>query len=1017
VISPRRTRLLRVRNLHDFRAAIVDLALPDPATSAGSPVTEDHQRRSQSCAVVPNLAAAENLRQTFKQRVTAAFSTSLPDLLGRDGLYDQLHSRLGLPPRRLSPFERDAIAQAATREAAADLGLRSEFQLRPGLVAEMLRFYDLLRRQGQLVARFEELLGQALEREVDLDRGARRMLQQTRLLGAAFRAYERRMADSGACDEHVLRERLLVEPSPVPLRSIIVTVADWIAEPNGLYPVDFDLLTRLPGLETIDLVVTDATLASGFHQRIHEWLPGLEEVEYKPKFVESRPTLTVPIETPDRPWFLSRDREEELIGIVRRLKANRGEELRQAGFQPRLLERIAVVYKRPLPYLYLAREVFRGAGVPYQTSDALPLAAEPFAAAIDLVLDFAASSFARAPLAALLRSPHFVFGDEGQSLGRESISALDRALSEARYLGGIESLSHFEAAWQTEPEKADVVRALKAAMKAAEQLVPLQTPAPTSRQITCLLSFLSAHGATGSGSDAPSEVPTEAAATTGDVGRATTSNSRRKRGQMAIVCTLEALAAASRAYDDEAIDAEALTALLRRAIEEQTFVPDPDAPRVGLHLVDDQAARYGEFDDITVVGLIDDEWPDRPRRNIFYPASLLSVLGWPSEKDRWAAVEARFVDLLGSSYKQVSLSTVTLDEEALVDVSPLLEEVPRAGLSTIAVERIPEGRMLVEESLSIDPVDTDHLDHAAREWAEVRLARSTAEDARFHGQTDQPQARPWSVSAIETYLACPFKFFAQHVLRLEEEPDDEEVMDPRSQGIFLHEVFEAFFKRWQDGGHEAITPETLDDARTVFEEVVEERLSDLSETDAALERTRLLGSSAAAGLGEAVLRMEAERPMGVVGRLLEFPLRGDFVFQTASGAREVSLNGKADRVDLLADGTFRVIDYKLGWPPNRNRALQLPIYSLCAQQRLSGRFGKNWTIGEAAYLAFKGPRRVVPLFSPADRDRVLGESQDRLIDAIDRITRGEFPPRPDDVYRCETCAFATVCRKDYVGDV
>ncbi len=486
---------------------------------------------------------------------------------------------------------------------------------------------------------------------------------------------------------------------------------------------------------------------------------------------------------------------------------------------------------------------------------------------------------------------------------------------------------------------------------------------------------------------------------------------------MAIVRTLEALAAASREYDDEATDAEALTARLRRAIEEQTFVPDPDAPSVGLHLVDDQAARYGEFDDITLVGLIEGEWPDRPRRNIFYPPSLLGALGWPSEKDRWAAAEARFLDLMGSSHEQVSLSTVTLDEEALVDVSPLLEEVQRARLSTVAVERVPGGRILVEEALSIDPVETDRLDQAEREWAELRLARSASDDARFHGQTNGPQARPWSVSAIETYLACPFKFFAQHVLRLAEEPDDEEVMDPRSQGIFLHEVFEAFFKRWQDDGHRAITPDSLDHARTVFEEVVEERLGDLPETEAALERTRLLGSSAAAGLGEAVLRMEAERPIEVVGRLLEFPLRGDFVFQTSSGPREVSLNGKADRVDLLADGTFRVIDYKLGWPPNRTRALQLPIYSLCAQQRLGGRLGKNWTIGEAAYLAFKGPKRVVPLFTPGDRDRLLAESQDRLIDAIDRINRGEFPPRPDDVYWCETCAFAAVCRKDYVGDL
>jgi ATP-dependent helicase/DNAse subunit B len=273
------------------------------------------------------------------------------------------------------------------------------------------------------------------------------------------------------------------------------------------------------------------------------------------------------------------------------------------------------------------------------------------------------------------------------------------------------------------------------------------------------------------------------------------------------------------------------------------------------------------------------------------------------------------------------------------------------------------------------------------------------------------------VSALETYLDCPFKFFAQRVLKLEEEPDDEEVMDPKQQGQFVHQVFERFFHRWQAGGRQAVTPANLDEARGVFGEVVEECLDALSKTEAALERTRLLGSSAAAGLGEAVLRMEAERPVGVIGRLLEHRLEGEFTIQTRDGPRVVRLNGKADRVDLLEDGTFRLIDYKLGWPPNRARALQLPIYGLCAEQRLAGREGKAWTLAEAAYLAFKGPKRVVPLFSSADRDRVLRESQQRLVDAIDAIGRGEFPPHPHDVYRCDTCTYAAVCRKDYVGDV
>jgi RecB family exonuclease len=164
--------------------------------------------------------------------------------------------------------------------------------------------------------------------------------------------------------------------------------------------------------------------------------------------------------------------------------------------------------------------------------------------------------------------------------------------------------------------------------------------------------------------------------------------------------------------------------------------------------------------------------------------------------------------------------------------------------------------------------------------------------------------------------------------------------------------------------------------------------------------------------------MEANRDMAVVARLLEHPLNSELVVGTASGPRVLPIKGKADRIDLLADGTFRLIDYKLGWPPNRSRALQLPIYALCAGQSLERQEGRNWSLGEAAYLAFKGPRRVVPLFSSEEeRDRVLAEAQQRVADTIDAIAAGHFPPTPDDVYRCEICSYAAICRKEYVGDV
>ena len=104
------------------------------------------------------------------------------------------------------------------------------------------------------------------------------------------------------------------------------------------------------------------------------------------------------------PFFVSRDREEELRDLVRRIRTV------QRDARTRVpLGRIGVVFDRPLPYVYLAREVFAQGGVPFEARDALPLAAEPLAAAVDLVLSSRRRTFSRPALIALLVSPHFRF--------------------------------------------------------------------------------------------------------------------------------------------------------------------------------------------------------------------------------------------------------------------------------------------------------------------------------------------------------------------------------------------------------------------------------------------------------------------------------------------------------------------------------------------------------------------------------------------------------------------------------
>ena len=73
----------------------------------------------------------------------------------------------------------------------------------------------------------------------------------------------------------------------------------------------------------------------------------------------------------------------------------------------------AIVFHRPLPYLYLAQQVLTDARVPYQAFDALPLAAEPYAALLDLVLAMARTERHAGRRVALLRSPLPAFDVDG----------------------------------------------------------------------------------------------------------------------------------------------------------------------------------------------------------------------------------------------------------------------------------------------------------------------------------------------------------------------------------------------------------------------------------------------------------------------------------------------------------------------------------------------------------------------------------------------------------------------------
>jgi len=973
VITPRTTRLLRAADLRAFHRAILSCIPADPIAA-------------RACAViVPSRGAGEEFRRTIEHlALTPGSGTpaarALPDLTTRDDFYERLRDRTPGTPGMLTAFDREVLLRRAAR-AAHVAGAEPPFTLRPGLVAEILALYDELRRRHKTVADFDRLMTGALEPGADHDRGAARLLAQTRFLTATFEAFERALASVDGVDEHGVRALALASSRPL-YRRVVVTVADQPADRSGLWTADFDLLARLPGLEAIDVVATDEMLEAGFHQRLHEnALPGIEDVRFDEPL--RPPVLVVPDRVAADPAsipadalaFVCRDREEELAEFARTLRSDPS--------RSTALDRTAVVFQRPLPYLYLARQVFEDARIPYQALDSLPLAAEPFAAAVDLIFSALAAAFTRGALIELLRSPHFAFGVDGRRLTLRDLHALDRHLVERKYLGGADRLDALAASG------APAIRAAAAAARELEDAFESDT-APA--QIDGVLRFIAAHEHLPGGSD-----PWTA---------------RHLRARGAVLAALQMLRDAHAAHDPSPLSISELSGAVRRWIEGQTFSPRLGAD--GVRLLDARAARYADVDEVRIVGLTEGDWPERSARSIFYPQSLLGQLGWPGDQDRHAAARAQFHDLLRLPRRRVSLSTFTLEDDSIVSPSPLLEDVEGAGLP---IERLVsaaarQGRVFLHEAIAIEPVDTSVLAPTAAEWMALRTSR-TFVDPGFRGTTGPRAPSVYSVSRLERYLECPFKYFAAHVLKLPEERDEQSWMTPLERGLFVHEVFETFFLEWQRPGRGAITTANVDEAVALFDSVAEAHLAALPEGDRALERTLLLGSAAAAGFGERAFAFEIEDAIPVVERLLEHELEGAFEFAAEGVTRRVSLRSKADRIDLLGDGTLRIVDYKIGRAPEKKRSLQLPIYGVCAEQALAGRLGRTWTVSRAGYIAFKEKTAFTELQNP---DKALAEGQARLLAVVDGIERGEFPVQPDEPFLCNWCAYAGVCRKDYVGD-
>lgn len=404
-----------------------------------------------------------------------------------------------------------------------------------------------------------------------------------------------------------------------------------------------------------------------------------------------------------------------------------------------------------------------------------------------------------------------------------------------------------------------------------------------------------------------------------------------------------------------------------------------DSPVVFTYL---EALPLRRFDAVVIAGVDAAHLPGPDTGSVFFNQAVRAQLGLPTRAAAVRDLEARLRDLLADCDDVVATWQRVREGEPNL-LAPALERLE-------ALHRLAYGEGLHDAEL------------AARAAAACVRA---AEDAVPVTASAMPAPRiapglvpaALSASGHNALMACPYQFYARHVLRLAELDEVQEIIEKGDYGERVHAALAEFHRL-----HPSVA--AMDDVEAVRE----------------LERCSVAAFAAAIGANY-LARAWLERWRALIPQYVQWQrareaegwrVVGSEVdrqaeIETAAG-RRLKLRGRIDRVEGNDDGGTALVDYKTQ-RRERLRAkaqpdgedVQLPFYVLLWQQ----------PVASAAYLGLErdGGAHVVP----GDVNALASAVRDRLCALYDRLHEGEALPAHGVDEVCRYCEVAGLCRRSH----